>query len=248
LPDPAPKPLVLPPAVVLDTVEYILPAEGRSIIVQKTEPPPGYVPPPVNPPPAPLPAVPSEEFLAKARAAAANRPRMKILHFSATVYPLGSVQDGRKATLVRWTHDRQNYQAWSSIDWNHFRALGHFASADGKTIYSCLMGIGDATRWRQRPGSPVPPDFQPGEIAFRLIEGDDANQAAIADLEILHTLYRADGHRLKLAHEIREKAIAERQAWLEANPPQPQDIIVRHWDVTPPAPESNSTTGTEARP
>jgi hypothetical protein len=64
----------------------------------------------------------------------------------------------------------------------------------------------------------------------------------------LHNLYRTDGHRLKLAHEIREKAIAERQAWLEANPPQPQDIIVRHWDVTPPAPESNPTVETEARP
>jgi hypothetical protein len=249
LPDPTPKPLVLPPAVVLDTVEYILPAEGRSIIVQKTEPPPGYVPPPVNPPqPSPPPSAPSEEFLAKARAAAANRPQMRYLRFSATVYPTGATEEGRKATLVRWTHERQSYQAWSSIDWNHFRGLGRFASADGKTIYSCLMGIGDATRWRQRPSSPVPPDFQPGEIAFRLIEGDANNQAALADLETLHNLYRTDGHRLKLAHEIRENAIAERQAWLEAHPPQPQDIIVRHWDVTPPAPASNPTTGTEERP
>ena len=113
LPDPTPKPVVLPPAVVLDTVEYILPAEGRSIIVQKTEPPPGYVPPPVTPPPAPLPAVPSEEFLAKARAAAANRPRMRYLRFSATVYPGGTEDAARKATLVRWTHDRQSHQAWS---------------------------------------------------------------------------------------------------------------------------------------
>ena len=248
LPDPTPKPVVLPPAVVLDTVEYVLPAEGRSIIVQKTEPPPGYIPPPISPPlPAP-PAAPSEEFLAKARAAAANRPQMRFLRFSATVYSVGPEDAARKATLVRWTHDRKSYQAWSSVDWNHFRALGQFASADGKTIYSCLMGIGDATRWRQRPGSPVPPEFQPGEIAFRVIEGDAANKPALADLEILHNLYRTDGHRLKLAHEIREKAIAERQAWLEANPPQPQDIIVRHWDVTPPAPESNPTTGTEERP
>jgi hypothetical protein len=250
LPDPTPKAVVLPPAVVLDTVEYVLPAEGRSIIVQKTEPPPGYLPPPVNPPPPPPPpGAPSEEFLARARAAAANRPEMRYLRFSATVYPVGPIETARKATLVRWTHERQTYQAWSSIDWNHFRGLGRFDLADGKTTYSCMMGIGDASRWRHRPGAPVPPDFQPGEIGFRVIEGDTANKDALADLETLHDLYRVDGQRLKLASEIREKAIRERQAWIEANPPQPQDIIVRHWKVPEQGGQKAKTSeGTEVEP
>jgi hypothetical protein len=230
-------------------VEYVLPGEGRSIIVQKIAPPPGYVPPPAEPPASPPPAVPSEEFLARARAAAANQPEMRHLRFSATVYPTGPVEDSGRATLVRWTHGGRTYQAWSSIDWNHFRGLGSFASVDGKIIYSPLMGIGDATRWRQRPGSPVPPVFQPGEITFRIIEGDATNKEALADLETLHELYRSDGQRLKLAYEIRERAIRDRQAWLEANPPQPQDIIVRHWKVPEPTEAATkASTETEGRP
>ena len=243
LPDPNPKPVVLPPAQVLDCVEYILPAEGRSIFVQKIAPPPGYVPPPVNPPPSPPPAVPSEELLARIRAANVNRPAIRWLRFSATVYPQ---PDGTTSTLVRWTHERKTYRAWSSIDWNHFRGLGRFESFDGKTQYWSMMGIGDAPRWREKHGSLVPPAFPPGEITYQIIEGDGTNRDALVDLEVLHNLYRTDGHRLKMAHEIREKAITERQAWLEAHPPQPQDIIVRHWDVTSPAPIT--TPETEARP
>ena len=234
---------MLPPAVVLDTVEYVLPAEGRSIIVQKIEPPPGYVPPSVNPPSSSPPALPSEELLARIRAANANRPAIRWLRFSATVYPQ---PDGTASTLVRWTHERKTYRAWSSIDWNHFRGLGRFESFDGKTQYWSMMGIGDAPRWRVKPDSMIPPAFPPGGVTYHVIEGDTANQAALADLETLHNLYRTDGHRLKLAHEIREKAIRERQAWLEAHPPQPEDTIVRHWDVTPPAP--TTSTETEARP
>lgn len=75
-----------------------------------------------------------------------------------------------------------------------------------------MMAIGDATRWREKPGSIVPPTFQAGEVSYQIIEGDPANKDALADLEVLHNLYRTDGHRLKLAHEIREKANRERQA------------------------------------
>ena len=246
MPEPVAKPASLPPAVVLDTVEYMLPAEGRSIIVQKTEPPPGYIPPPVNPPPVLPPAGPSEEFLARARAAAANRPQVHYLRFSATVYPTGPADVGAKATLVRWTHQRRHYMAWSSIDWNHFRALGRFHSADGKTIYSPMLGIGNATFVRERLGAPIPPDFQPGEVVYHIVEGDAADKEALADLEILHDLYRRDGQRLELAHDIREKASRERQAWLEANPPQPQDIIVRHWKVPEQTEqEAKNSAGTE---
>lgn len=249
LPDPNPEPLVLPPAVVLDSVEMVLPDEGRSIFVQKIAPPPGYVPPPVQAPASPPPPVPSEEFVARARAAAANRPETRPLRFSATVYPAGPAGAPGKATLVRWTHKGQYYVAWSSIDWNHFRGLGRFESADGRTIYSMMMGIGDATLWRQPPGAPLPPGFPPGEITFRIIVGDPGNPSALADLEALHALYRAEGHRLKRAHEIRERTHRERQAWLEANPPQPQDIIVRHWEIPEhgqAAPES--TAKTEGQP
>jgi hypothetical protein len=224
LPDPTPKPVVLPPAEVLDCVEYILPAEGRSIFVQKIAPPPGYVPPPVNPPPSPPPAVPSEEMLARIRAANANSPAIRWLSFSATVY---SQLDGTTGTLVRWTHERKTYRAWSSIDWNHFRGLGRFESFDGRTQYWSMMGIGDAPRWRVKPGSLVPPAFPPGEVTYLIIEGDPANKDALADLEVLHNLYRTDGQRLKLAHVLsllhleEEKEPQNRDCWknLLTNPP-----------------------------
>lgn len=94
LPDPTPEPVVLPPAEVLDCVEYLVPGEGRSIIVQKLAPSPGYVAPPADEPASPQPGPPSEEFQARARAAAANRPEMRYLRFSATVCPSGTPESG----------------------------------------------------------------------------------------------------------------------------------------------------------
>ena len=68
----------------------------------------------------------------------------------------------------------------------------------------------------------------------------------------LHELYKVEGPRMKAAYEAREKARIEREAYLRANPPQPQDITIHIWKretpVRPSAPGANSTPGQRMMP
>ena len=45
----------------------------------------------------------------------------------------------------------------------------------------------------------------------------------------IHDLYRKEGVRMAAAFHAREKANAERKAYLLANPPIPENIVIRFW-------------------
>ena len=48
-------------------------------------------------------------------------------------------------------------------------------------------------------------------------------------LSQVHDLYRKEGVRMEEAYHAREKANAERYAYLLKNPPVPDDIVIRFW-------------------
>jgi len=48
-------------------------------------------------------------------------------------------------------------------------------------------------------------------------------------MDALHDLYAAEGGRLAAAHEGREQARREREAFLKANPPRPRDTVIHYW-------------------
>jgi hypothetical protein len=102
---PPPPPEALEPVPVLRETEYVIPSEGRPVIVQEITPPAQPQPPPAPP----VPVLSEEERAARLerwKAAAAKRPKYKVHMFSCTVY------DG-KHTQVRWSHQDQAYTAWS---------------------------------------------------------------------------------------------------------------------------------------
>ena len=198
-------------------------------------------------PPPRLPALPPTDpaVIAKMAELAEKYRGTELIFLSATVY-------NHHRTLLHiypnGQHD-QKIEAWSNIDFNHFGGFSKFRVKDGEdgTYYDfgLLMGIGSTNteRWTELaaargieynpPEIPNLPDITEHGPAFAVVKGDPASPA-MATLEQIHDLYHIEGERMKAAHHAREKALAERRAYLLANPPQPQDVTIRFWNRSTP--------------
>jgi hypothetical protein len=82
------------------------------------------------------------------------------------------------------------------------------------------------------PEIPALPDLASSGPTF-VVVGGQADGKAMDVLSQVHDLYRKEGVRMEAAYHAREKARAERKAWLLANPPVPEDIVIRYWKVKP---------------
>jgi len=197
-------------------------------------------------PPLPLPALPPDDPVVAARLAelAEKYRGTELVFLSATVYDLNR-------TLLRiYPNGRvgDSITAWSNLDFNHFSGFSTYRVKDAVdgTLYDfgLLMGIGsiDTRRWKemaeargieykgpQIPEIPQMPDFADGGPAFAVVEGD-AKSPAMDTLEQVHDLYRKEGVKMEKAYHAREKARAERKAYLLANPPKPKDIVIKFWE------------------
>jgi hypothetical protein len=235
LPEPLPMrqwsppspPEPLPPVQVFRETEYVLPSEGRSIIVQQVAPPPE--PEPVAAPPVRV--LTEEERAARLerwKAAAAKRPKYIVQMFSSTVY------DG-KYTRVLWSHKGERYSAWSKLDWNDFAGMNHFLSGpEPATRHSLIFGIGNvSTTQPRRPGSVLAnlpkdfPGFTEGGPDFIITKGDADNLDATEGFRLLHELHAREKDALLAARANREQMQRDQKAWMEANPPQPRDTTIR---------------------
>lgn len=216
--EPAP-PKELPAFTVRSTIVRQL--EDRKIIMQRVADP--QLP---DPPPPPSPA--TKEELEALRASPewqeriANHKETKLILLSA------SVVNG-KATFVRWYHEGEEYQAWSNVNFNHLSGFAEFES--DRTRYAFIMAVGDITTGKERklewPGKPT--ELGVDYPAFTLVKGDESKGDALAMMIALHDLYENEQDKLVAAHEGRLRAGAERDAWLRANPPQPQDTVIQFW-------------------
>ena len=133
--------------------------------------------------------------------------------------------------------------AWTNVDFNHFSGFSTYRikASDG-TFSDCglLMGIGniETEKIRQRLGRqryedhetelPILPELAVSGPSFKVIEGDTQGDAMDTLCQI-HDLYRKEGAKMAAAFDAREKANAERKAYLLANPPIPEDIVIRFW-------------------
>ena len=238
--------------IVLSTVQNVIPSEGRSIIVHRVAPPDIEIPDP--PPPAPEIADPSPEFLALLETLRQNRLRYKTAGFSVTVWD-------HQVSQIRWWRRKQaaedppasprpprmrvtsgqpalpaldEFEAWSNIDWNCLRSASA-VEADG-IRYDLLLGIGDidtAKSGRLGPHSiPDHPQLPATPATFVLTKGDPADADATACLRAIHAAYPAQAEELWAVHAARERLQREHEAWLKANPPQPQDTVIHCWKAT----------------
>jgi hypothetical protein len=207
-------------------------------------------------PPPPLPATPPDDPAVIARMTELREKYRgtELIFVSATVYD-------HSRTLLR-IYPNGNFEgeisAWTNIDFNHFCGFSSYRIKESDGTFSdrgLLMGIGNADthRMHQRharqghdyhePEIPELPDLAVSGPSFVVTEGLKDGEA-MDTLSQVHELYRKEGTRMKLAFHAREKAQAERKAFLLAHPPAPRDVSVQFWKRDPsPAPENNVTTG-----
>jgi hypothetical protein len=200
-------------------------------------------------PPPPLPALPPDDPAVIARLAELKEKYRgtELVFLSATVY------DHNRTFLRIYPNGRVGdaVTAWSNLDFNHFSGFSTYRVKDAEDgthyDFGLLMGIGgiDTRRWKEIaeardieykgpevPEIPKIPDLADGGPAFVVLEGDKRSPA-MATLEQIHDLYRKEGARMEEAYHAREKAHAERKAYLLANPPKPKDIVIKFWERDP---------------
>ena len=154
----------------------------------------------------------------------------QLIFLSATVYD-------HSRTLLRISatgKSEDEITAWSNLDFNHFSGFATFSmnTANGTSQeIGLLMGIGNEEVGEQVEASKLQ-DLATAGPAFVVSEGG-ASGEALDILEQLHALYRTEGAQMAKAYFAREKAYAERKAYLLANPQKPKDVVIRFWQRDP---------------
>jgi len=197
-------------------------------------------------PPPPLPALPPEDpaVIARLEELREKYRGTELVFLSATVY------DQNRTFLRIYPNGKigDEVTAWSNLNFNHFCGFSTYRVKDATdgTLYDfgLLMGIGgiDTRRWKEMaeargieykgpeiPEIPQMTDLADGGPSFVVVEGGK-DSPAMDTLEQIHDLYRKEGKRMEEAYHAREKARAERKAYLLANPPKPKDVTIRFWN------------------
>jgi hypothetical protein len=222
--------LVIAPEDVLETKVHDL--GDRRITTQKLSPIELPLIPAPPPPPDPLdPAV-----QARMEALGAKYAKTTFVMIGATVYQSASFPDGARTRLTIQGQKGGLVTCWSSADWELLGGTGGFVDQEGRK-YALIMICSriDLDRWAdfvtRRGGNyvhPVVPAIPPGEATF-VVSSGDPSPAALAALGALHELYNKDLEVLKARRNARNAEHLAREAERRANPPQPKDIVIRHW-------------------
>jgi hypothetical protein len=198
----------------------------------------------------PLPTLPPDNpaVLAQLSELTEKHRDSQLIYVSATVY------DNNRTFLTIYPNGKSDgsVTAWSNLNFNHFSGFTTFRVKDAidATLhdFALLMGIGNtesedseelAKNSRTENDSlkiPEMPDITKGGPSFIVVEGA-ADSPAMDTLEQIHDLYRNEGARMEEAYHAREKAQAERRAYLLANPPKPKEVTIQFWKRNNPSPK-----------
>lgn len=219
--------------------------DGRKITIQKVTP--------VELPQETEPKQPVKQTAEQRAAWEARRQQMKKtehLFLSTSVY-LSLRYPGGVRTLFRWeSKDRKRqFEAWSTVDATWMTGFANFQTST--TIYSIFMGCSslDVDRLELLYASrgrgfklPLVPEIPQGDAQFVVTKGNPSPEE-LAPILAIQNLYKTEGEKLRLAHEGRIRAQKEQEAFLKANPPKPQDIVIRYWRIEKPVATGNAEGG-----
>ena len=164
--------------------------------------------------------------------------KRRLVIVSATVFD-------HKYSFVRWQvmgggGSKLQFTGWSNVDFNHFQGLGGL-SADG-IEYMLLMCVGNRDTAREKARAElygrsyipqVPPEMPGWEPTFILENGDPSADYVVHPIRKLHTLYVTERFRLANVYQVRQSALAEREAWLRVHPPVRKEPVLLHYAVQP---------------
>lgn len=241
LPDGTPPPPAPPkPAWVIPSVDVLSENShdegGRTITVREVRP----IALPEPPQPA-APLVMTDEFKERITEYKEKHPRHQIITLGATVYRL---ENEVIRTFVQvWNNSGEGpVSFWSSGDFSLLSGIGTFTDNRGESRALFMMwSVHDTTRlsrMMERVGKEyVPPEIPelPNEKAAYLVQKGNPDDDLRVALDSLHEILNHDNAELRRAYEGRQRATKEREEFLKANPPQPQDIILNFWRIEKPA-------------
>jgi hypothetical protein len=153
----------------------------------------------------------------------------------------GTIYDG-ETTHIRWQGSTpgRSFEAWSNINFDYLRGLGTLRLPSSE-ILILAMGMGEVDTARlaarfasvgrpyQPPSIPALPASPETDPAYIVVKGDPTPDE-LAPITALHALYQYEHARLKAARDHTARLNAERRAWQQAHPPQPEDIVIKHWN------------------
>jgi hypothetical protein len=209
---------------------------GRDITIRRIKPIA------LPPPPAPAePAALTEEFTQRLAEYRAANPRSGMLFLGATVY---RPKDGPPRSLVRyWPEFGGEITFWSSANFALIAGgIQSFADNEGRKHHIFMSwGTVDIDRMTELLAAngrtylaPEIPSFPEGKATWQII-GQSPPAEHLAAIKALHYIYHNRHAELLTAYHGREQARIEREAYLKANPPQPQNITLNYWRTTKPA-------------
>lgn len=214
---------------------------GRTITIRQIKPI-ALPPPPIPPAPAKPAALElDEEFNQSLTKYREERAKSGLLFLGATVF---RSKNSPPRTLVRYWPEGtgETITFWSSADFALIAGgIQSFADSAGDT-HHLLMGWSevDIDRMSRREvgqgreyDAPAMPDLPKGNATFQIIGEAPAAEELVA-IQSLHDIYHTELARLTTAHAGREKARIQRQAFLKANPPRPEDITLNYWRTEEP--------------
>lgn len=197
--------------------------------------------------PPPLPALPPDDPAVLERLAEYRETyRGTDLAFVSASVHLESADAENARTLLRIYPNGQAGEevvAWSNVNFLHLTGHGGYRVNHSDGTYQnigLLMGISPmygqtlrslaekAGREYEGPEIPDLPDLATSGPAFVAMEGY-SDSPAMDVLQQLHQLVRKSGDTLKEQYLAREKARAERKAYLLANPPKPKSLVLHYW-------------------
>jgi hypothetical protein len=209
---------------------------GRDITIRKIKPI-ALLPPPATVEPAAL----TEEFTQRLAEYREAHPRIGMLFLGATVY---RPKDGPPRSRVRyWPEGGGEITFWSSADFALIAGgIQSFADNQGREHHIFMSwGTVDIERMTELLAAngrtyltPEIPTFPEGKATYQII-GQAPPAEHLAAIQALHDIYHNQHAELLTAYQGREQARIEREAYLKANPPPPQNITLNYWRSTKPA-------------
>jgi hypothetical protein len=218
------------------------PVEGRISLSVRKVVDPGLPPLPEPPPPLPPDDAETKAMLEESKE---THNGSELVFLSATVYD-------HSRTLLRIQlsgEDGWEVTAWSNIDFNHFSGFASYrtTSPEGEASDVALVtGLGniDTDRMKklsaetgesfENPLLPKLRDISEGP-AYVIVEGKDAEGAALETLKQMHLLYGKEGNRMREAHLSRVAEEKKMREYYLANPPKPKDVVLNYWRGKRPA-------------
>jgi hypothetical protein len=205
-------------------------------------------------PPPPLPSLPPDDpaVLARLQELRETYRGTELVFLSASVHLENEGAENARTLLRIYPNGQLGKEvvAWSNVNFLHLTGQGGYrvnyddgtqqdmgilmgiSPMYGQTMRRMAKQAAQAGREYTEPVIPELPDLATAGPDFLIIEGDDESPAMDV-LEQLHDLFEGSGEKLREQYFAREKARAERKAFLLANPPKPKDVTVRVWRRTP---------------